>query len=462
MKTTFLGHAALLVEGAGTAVLSDPWWRGPCFGAQWWVYPRPRAEVALARRIPYVYISHGHHDHLHPATLRTLQSGFCLLVSTELDLDDALASVAPVRRLAPDEVVDLGGMTVRIWPTHGDDTLMIVCDGQRVLVNANDALHSAPDGVLQAVIKKLKKAVPAIDYLWCGYGTASHFPNCYRIPGKDDLATAMRRQQYFNERWAWIVACLKPRYAFPFAADVALLESDLIWANEVVHGAERPVEVFARVYSRLNGAVTCIDPAPGFAIEGDQIVNDLRRRRVGSDEIAAEMQEEVRRANDYGPVPTSIVDEVQQLLQAKINDLREFLTTFPGNYVAAIRFRGLTDALVLTKQGRTLRLARCERREGEADVTMVTRAHYLRAALTSEYGHEILFVGSGVRFEYRDAAQARRNLHLELMLLARPIGLAELKRPTRTLATRVKTVVKRIAGWQSRDLYSLQDWVVFR
>ena len=41
MKIDFIGHAAILVETKGLRILADPWWQGPCFGNQWWIYPRP-------------------------------------------------------------------------------------------------------------------------------------------------------------------------------------------------------------------------------------------------------------------------------------------------------------------------------------------------------------------------------------------------------------------------------------
>ena len=62
MQITFVGHASILIETKGVRILSDPWWRGPCFGAQWWGYP-PAFTGAVQPRVGYIYISHGHHDH---------------------------------------------------------------------------------------------------------------------------------------------------------------------------------------------------------------------------------------------------------------------------------------------------------------------------------------------------------------------------------------------------------------
>ena len=59
MRITFIGHASLLIEANGLSIVSNPWWNGPCFGAQWWPYPLPHVEAVRDRRVDYVYVSHG-------------------------------------------------------------------------------------------------------------------------------------------------------------------------------------------------------------------------------------------------------------------------------------------------------------------------------------------------------------------------------------------------------------------
>src|SRR5215204_6282494 len=89
MRISFIGHASVLVESQGVRILSDPWWRGPCFGAQWWNYPEPDLSL-LERGVDYIYVSHGHHDHLHPGTLKTLSKNAKVLVSKNIDIGDRI------------------------------------------------------------------------------------------------------------------------------------------------------------------------------------------------------------------------------------------------------------------------------------------------------------------------------------------------------------------------------------
>ena len=63
MKITLIGHAAILVETRGVRILSDPWWQGPCFGAQWWPQSQPWLEPLSEAPPDFIYLSHGHGDH---------------------------------------------------------------------------------------------------------------------------------------------------------------------------------------------------------------------------------------------------------------------------------------------------------------------------------------------------------------------------------------------------------------
>jgi hypothetical protein len=466
MKITFIGHASLLVEAGGLTILSDPWWRGPCFGAQWWTYPLPSLESLDNKHVDFIYISHGHHDHFHPATLRTLARDAKVLVSKDIGLADAIRNVGfPVTALGDDEEYALGGnVKCRIMQTHGQDTLMAISDGAETCVNLNDALHAAPKAVQERFIARLRGLYPKIDYLFCGYGVASHFPNCYFVPGKNRELTAARRQEYFNRQWAHIVSALAPRHGFPFAADVVLFEEDLQWANEPVHNWERPLATFARLYP--GSEVQLYDIAPGFSIESGTVVNERRRGRMSLETAKSQCPDAVVRANSYGSVPRDAVTEIRERLESNIAVCREYLESFAGEYRFLVRFRNGPAAVEITKRGgrvSTQIREEAELDESGYDVIYTTRLAYLRQSLTTEFGHEILFVGSGGIFRYGDPSKVRSNVHRELMFMLRHQPRALPPRPggLRAAAGAVKRFVRRALGLGELDLYDLQRWTVF-
>ncbi len=465
MKVTFIGHASIFAETNGLTILSDPWWRGPCFGAQWWPYPLPREDLVANRRIDYVYISHGHHDHLHPGTLATLHKGAKVLVSARLDLAAGIRALGfEVIEVPDDEPVSLGfGVTCRIIETHAGDTLMVLDDGREVLVNLNDSLHSASAAVQRQFVERLRKLHAQIDYVFCGYGIASHFPNCYVIPGKDNEATTARRQRWFNREWVDIIHRLEPRYGFPFAADVVFFEEDLFWSNEVAHNAERPTDVFRA--SHPHSTVTVIDIAPGFSIQDGQVLKAAVRQPVQAASLRIECAEQIARANRHAAVDDASLERLAALLESRVSECANYLRSFEADYAILIALHHSARGLLLRKRGGDLSVSlHTPQAQDDFDVVYTTRLAYLRRALTEPYGDEILFVGSGGIFAYRDRATAGTHVHRELvdLLRNRQGPIRRRAHPLRRMASYAKQAIKRSLGTPAEpDLYDLGVWTVF-
>jgi L-ascorbate metabolism protein UlaG (beta-lactamase superfamily) len=466
MKITFIGHASILIEADGSTILSDPWWRGPCFGAQWWIYPLPFLGALEGVKIDFIYVSHGHHDHFHPATLKTLPRTATVLVSNAIGLAEPIQNLGfPVIALGDDEEHALrSAARVRIMRTRGGDTLMAVSDSRETCVNLNDSLHSGPQYDQEQFIARLRHFYPKIDYVFCGYGVASHFPNCYSIPGKNPELTAARRQAYFNRQWAQIIHGLVPAHAFPFAADVVFLEDDLQWANEPVHNSERPTAAYARLYP--GSTVQLHDIAPGFSIESGLVLRERLRGRISMATVSDECRDAMVRANSYGSASPDSVAEVKALLDANIAACCEYLESFAGRYRLLIRFRNGAAAIEILKTGDridTMLVPEDGLDERRYDVTYITRLGYLRQSLTTDFGYEILLVGSGGIFRYADPSRVRANLHGELITMMRHHVRAPAARPrgVRRAIRRLKQAVKAVLRRRDGDMYELERWTVF-
>jgi hypothetical protein len=464
VKITFIGHASLLVEAGGVIILSDPWWSGPCFGAQWWNYPRPFLGPLEGCHVDYIYISHGHHDHLHPRTLRRLNRDAKVLVAAGGGLAPSIRALGfEVIQVNDGQPVMLGdrGLKCRIMESHADDTLMTLDDGDESCVNLNDALHSAPDEVQRAILVRLKAIHPKIDYVFCGYGVASHFPNCYFIPGKDGLGTAVRRQQYFNRQWARLIGQLNPIFGFPFAADVVFFEDELFWLNEVTHNSERPTQVFRMLYP--GAEVVTRDIAPGFIINNHTVTSDIVRQPIRGSELRTSCAAEIDRANRYGNVDENSVRDVIALLTANLDACAASLESFDGNYRILVRFRSSNLGILFEKDGGRVSLVPIDANSVQGfDLIFTTRLPYLRWALTRQYGEEAIFVGSGGIFEYTSAVSAKKNLHRELIALVRNQTHRTGNANRSQFVDQVKKLMNRILGLTKPDLYDLDEWTVYQ
>jgi len=465
MKITFIGHASILVESHGISILSDPWWNGPCFGAQWWLYPKPYVAAVENQKVDYIYVSHGHHDHFHSTTLKTLNQGSKILVAKDSDLRDAIRKMGfDVIEVSKDKEHQLGNsVSCRIVETGGGDSLMAISDGTETCLNLNDALHASSTLVQDKFVGLLKNFFHRIDYIFCGYGTASHFPNCYIIPGKDKVETAIRRQSHFNRAWARIISQLSPKFAFPFAADVVFLEDDLFWCNEAIHNSERPTQVLQRLYP--HSRTIPIDISPGFVIADGRILVNKIRGPMNKNLLTDLYSDSIRRVNSHKKVEHRSVQEVLGHLKGNIDKFHGYLSTFENDYKCLIKLRSCTDAAIeISKRGAHLSVGSTQSFARENyDLIYTTRLQYLKSSLTNVFGHEVLFVGSGGIFEYMDALDIKSNIHREMIVI-----MSKMDRwPTRvsegrgTIFRRTKRFIKALIGRAESDLYDLKTWTVF-
>jgi hypothetical protein len=149
MRVRSIGHACLDIQTRGPRVLTDPWWTGPAYTRQWYPWPRPAHAGVADTAYDYVYLSHGHEDHLHLDTLRTLRPGATAIVprfagTGGLGWLRGEGLFADVRELAHGESLDLGGGVTATMYINVTDSMLVLDDGRHVFVDANDALHAAP------------------------------------------------------------------------------------------------------------------------------------------------------------------------------------------------------------------------------------------------------------------------------------------------------------------------------
>ena len=470
MKITLIGHAAILVETRGVRILSDPWWQGPCFGAQWWPQRKPWLEPLSEAPPDFIYLSHGHGDHFHAGTMRRMPKTAKVLVSNSIGLEGPVADMGfDVIALAPKEVREIAPQlrveVSPVIPERGGDTFLVIDDGNEICFNLNDALHAAPKFIQEQITNDLTRRYGAADYVFCGYGTASHFPNCFRIPGKDDYATAARRQGHFNAAWAAIVAKLQPRFAFPFAADVAILDHDLLWTNEPVHNVDRPTHRFRAMHPA--SPTNVFDIAPGFTIDTGTVTREILFEKVKADEISLVRADDILKANTVKPPTRSEVGGLADALRQHTRHCAAYLREFKGDYRFLIVLKATDTGIQIIKSGNSVDVFLTDEPTDRStyDLVFTTRYSYLRRAVLTEYGHEIIFVGSGGLWEYRNRAIAETNLHRELAILLRKIDTPPRSRfgDQPAWLFHGKRLIKALLTKSSEnDLYDLSAWTVFK
>ena len=150
VRTTWIGHASVLVQFGQHAVIFDPnWanWHGPV--------KRQREPGLNLRQLPnldLVLVSHAHFDHLHKPSLRVIEAAHGIVVPKGSGNLVKRLDFLSIREMAEWEECEIGGMRVVHTPSHhwgaryGADTKrdyggFLVGSGERKVFHAGDSAY---------------------------------------------------------------------------------------------------------------------------------------------------------------------------------------------------------------------------------------------------------------------------------------------------------------------------------
>lgn len=445
MQIRSIGHACVAVEVSGTRILCDPWWNGPAYTSQWWHYPLPRVEAVDRERVDYIYLSHGHEDHLHVPTLRTITRDATLVIPRfrETGMRDFLATLGFKRILeighGETRTLD-GGVKATIY-LNKDDSILVLEAGGRTLVNANDALHASSRHVVDHYCDQIRRRHPNIDTLLLGYGGAAWFPNCLQVT--DDVGyDGAARERIFAENFAYVARRMGAKMALPFAASFALLEDSLRWINDVKWRTDSPC---AELERQVGGAIRSHFLMPGDRIVGEHWMPGGLGRPT-AEQAEADLQREfglqMSELRQRHSADEMRIQKIYDALHANVMDRAARVLKHRQRILCRIDVRDVPDAsFLLDATASRARLARCDRLR-LAPMVLTTRLAILEALATQEYGAESISIGYGATLQLR-----RRDLSLRNALLA-ILGRRPL-RPSR---------MERLLGWARAPRRSFDCW----
>ena len=444
MRTRSVGHACLEIETSGLRIVTDPWWTGPAYTNQWYAWPTPQPAGLDTRPIDYLYLSHGHEDHLHADTLRTLRPGATALIPEFLVgsfgsyLRDELGFCQIIELKHGRTVTLRRGLRVTCY-VNVTDSILVIEDGDRVLIDANDALHASTPAVIDHLCRTIRRNHPHIDTLFIGFAGASWFPNCLRLPGKNDRHVARTREELFTDNFVRAVDELQPRVACAFAASFVLVEPHNRWINDIRFSLPTPDAVYQQ--RRPSSGIRTHLLLPNDVIDGIDIVQgttptptaaELEKAFQGPLRAAAE------RAEQLSPLSPDALKDLVARLDTRVHANQERVARMQP-FQLELRLRnnpGIALRIVADLSG--VRAALGPPRAATASLEL--RAEVLDAALQSEYGTEAILIGYGAVASLKRPEDMRYIHGLFQLLTPRTASmravLGELQRhPVRTLTT---------------------------
>jgi hypothetical protein len=269
MKIEYVCHSSLYIDTGDTNLIFDPWFNGPAYFNQWFVFPKP-VDTSMVEGIKNILITHGHEDHLHENTLNLFPKEANLFFPYQwragIETFFSEKGFFHVHEAVSFKSYPLSPTTKITYIGFALESVVVVECNNQVIVNLNDALNSHHQNVVDLFLIEIKKRWSKIDYLFSGWSGAGYFPNCVHYHTKNDEDIARLREQYFANHFCKIIQALQPVHALPFSPGFALLRKDKRWINDVKFPRSN-LESYYREYFEKDTAVQFIIMEPGDYIE---------------------------------------------------------------------------------------------------------------------------------------------------------------------------------------------------
>ncbi len=240
MRFRYIANACFQITlSTGETILTDPWFDGPC-QQTWWNFPPVpdalKAEV-WASRPDFLYISHLHHDHLHPLTLAPFARDIPVLIGrmNTPNLKNALTALGftTLREIAFETDTPLSDRGARLvlfkdfhGNTRGDDSAVDYdLDTSIYLTDADGTrLFCAVDNtILPADGQRIAAQYGAPDIAQIPYASASLYPMSmadYDDARKLEATRALRQRTTAN--FTQVFEALGARRAIPAGGEYVL------------------------------------------------------------------------------------------------------------------------------------------------------------------------------------------------------------------------------------------------
>lgn len=446
MKIEYICHACLLIETEDLRIATDPWTQGAAYCNQWFVFPKP-VNADRLQTVDAIFVSHGHEDHLNDETLRTLPKTARIFYPYSF-FGGAKEYIESLGYTEVNESVTLRTYKVSketdvTFIINSHDSLMVIESGGEVLINVNDALHSSPEKVIDFYLEQIRERWKRVDYVFCGFGGASYFPNAMHLKGKDDWAIGIVREQLFAHNFCRVVKGLRPKIAVPFAADFALLDDNQRWINEARFPRHKMADYYAKHFAEPDYQPQIIDMYSGDRLENQKLKPlSPYRAEMKNGELLHLIDEQYADEIARKKIEKFIDETEAEKLTGEMRDnIAKRMTLFKAEKLARLKFavriadvaeNGFYNIDFETGKPRIRRAA-----EADADslLTMNMSSEVLRYSIGSDWGADVVSIGYGAEIDISDKKAAQVDLESTCMnLLARYPTMKDLKKtPFRTM-----------------------------
>ena len=227
-----IGNATIIVYDGRPILATDPWINGDAYFGSWGLRNEiPPDQLAAIKACKYIWVSHGHPDHLNLSSITALSDKEILLADHRGGrIRNDLSGMGFRVRILPERTWVSLSSRVRVLTLsdYNQDSILLIDVGGRLLVNLNDASDLGWGLFLRSVTKQFKQC-----YLLRlrGYGDAD-MNNLFAESGERIEHRSDRPP--LGPRIQADALHVGAHYAIPFSSFHRCQRADSVWANDLV------------------------------------------------------------------------------------------------------------------------------------------------------------------------------------------------------------------------------------
>ena len=266
VKVTYICHACLLIEIYDIKIITDPWIIGPCWADNIWQYPPPKINPEDISDIDFIYISHGHEDHLHSETLKRIDN----------NIKSKAKTIAPdfgkpylKKALISNGLTNLEIMKNKtsFFLSKNIKATIFNCDNgvddSSLLIETDEGnIFMQTDNLMSNDLAREIGSKYEIDIAFIMTSRTGIFPGFYELnTDKLEISAKNKTIQSYEIATA-IIENLKPKYVVPYASDLCYL-GELYYMN---HFHRKSKNDFVNYVKSKNLSINTILLGPGDEI----------------------------------------------------------------------------------------------------------------------------------------------------------------------------------------------------
>ena len=236
MDTYFetIGNATLTAYDNGKPIITtDPWIKGDAYFKSWKLSHKiPQQQMEGIQKVKYIWLSHGHPDHISIKSLNLLRNKKIFLADHYgKRIYDNLKSLGfkPIVLLNRKWYSLSKSIKICTISDYNQDSIILIAINDCLIVNLNDASDRGWGNYIKRLIKQFK-----ISFILklSGYGDADML-NVYNEAGSR-IIDLENYKVPFGAKISKYVESYKATYFLPFSSMHQYQRKDSIWANKII------------------------------------------------------------------------------------------------------------------------------------------------------------------------------------------------------------------------------------